>query len=94
MAEQPRSSLRPSKYRAAETTSRSKLDQKAVELDDDSDDDGEEDAPNKPHYVTLQVQETYEDDAPVFAYESLQVLLRMGRETIPGFKLHPKRGSE
>ena len=57
------------------------------------DEEGEEDSPGKVCYVTMLVEEEYEEDAATFAYNSLVVALSMLFDQIDGFTMHPRDGS-
>ena len=57
---------------------------------EDSDEDGEEDQPGKKIYMNMIVEEDYKDDAPIFAYNGLQVPINILFDQIEGFTLHPR----
>ena len=59
---------------------------------EDSDEDGEEDQPGKKIYMNMIVEEDYKDDAPIFAYNGLQVSINIIFDQIEGFTLYPREG--
>jgi hypothetical protein len=61
---------------------------------EDSDEDGEVDAPGRKCYTTLAMDKDYKDDAPTFAYNTIQVALSVLFEQIAGFILHPREGAD
>ena len=60
---------------------------------EETDEEGEEDRPGKVCYVTMLIEEEYEDDAATFAYNSIAVAFSVLHDQINGFKVHPRDGS-